>query len=81
MKTITKSKFSQLNNKIFYFTNGIFSLPFGHENLKEVDDLKNWKLVFGGKREVVKNGKKSTQESPDIEHFTPNSCILPEDNR
>ena len=33
------------------------------------------------KEKLLKMGKKSTQESPDIEYFTPNSCILPEDNR
>ena len=40
---ITKTKFSQLNDKRFYFPNGIFSLPFGHPSLKELDDYKNQK--------------------------------------
>ena len=32
-KTVVKTKFSQLNNKRFYFPDGIVSLPFGHKNL------------------------------------------------
>ena len=39
-KTVTKSKFSQLNNKRFYFSDGIVWLPFGHPNLHEIDDFK-----------------------------------------
>ena len=37
---ITKAKFSQLNNKWFYFPNGIISLPFGHLSLNEIDEYK-----------------------------------------
>ena len=37
---IIKSKFSQLNDKKFYFPSGILSLPFGHLSLKEVDEYK-----------------------------------------
>ena len=37
---ITKTKFSQLNDKRFYFPNAIVSLPFGHAVLKEIDDFK-----------------------------------------
>ena len=37
---IVKSKFSQLNNKRFYFPNAIVSLPFGHEALKDLDEFK-----------------------------------------
>ena len=40
---ITKTEFSQLHDKRFYFSNGIFSLPFGHLSLKELDDCKNQK--------------------------------------
>ena len=39
-KTVVKTKFSELNNKRFYFPNGIVSLPFGHKNLKEIDNFK-----------------------------------------
>ena len=40
---IKKKYFSQLNDKRFYFPNGIISLPFGHLNLKEIDEYKNEK--------------------------------------
>ena len=36
----TKSKFSQLNDKGFYFPNAIISLPFGHQVLNEIDQYK-----------------------------------------
>ena len=39
-KTVIKNKFSQLNNKRFYFPDNIASLPFGHKNLKEIDGFK-----------------------------------------
>lgn len=39
-RKIAKTKFSQLNDKRFYFPNGIVSLPFGHLSLKEVDKFK-----------------------------------------
>ena len=37
---IKKSKFSQLNDKRFYFPNAIVSLPFGHISLQEIDEYK-----------------------------------------
>ena len=40
---IKKKIFSQLNDKRFYFPNGIISLPFGHLYLKEIDEYKNEK--------------------------------------
>ena len=42
-KKVTKTKFSQLNDKRFYFPNGVHSLPFGHHNLKEIDEFKRGK--------------------------------------
>ena len=41
--TTYKKKFSQLNDKRFYFPNGIISLPFGHFLLDEVDNYKKKK--------------------------------------
>ena len=44
MTTYTiKKKFSQLNDKRFYFPSGIISLPFGHKYLEEIDNYKNEK--------------------------------------
>ena len=40
---IRKNKFSQLNDKRFYFPNAITSLPFGHITLKEIDEYKKHK--------------------------------------
>ena len=37
---IIKSKFSQPNDKRFYFPNAIISLPIGHSALKELDKFK-----------------------------------------
>ena len=36
MKTVEKIQFGQLNDKRFYFPNGILSLPYGHFQMKEV---------------------------------------------
>ena len=35
-KMVVKSKFSQFNDKRFYFSNGITSLPLPHSYLKEL---------------------------------------------
>ena len=40
---MTKTKFSQLSDKRFYFANGIVSLPFGYLSLKEIDEYKKSK--------------------------------------
>ena len=36
MKSISKAQFEQLNDKRFYFSNGIISLPYGHPYLEEL---------------------------------------------
>ena len=36
--TIKKKNFSQLNDKRFYFPNGIISLPFGHIYSEEIEE-------------------------------------------
>ena len=40
---VTKTKFSQLNDKRFYFAGGILSLPYGHPSLSEIDNFKRQK--------------------------------------
>ena len=40
---VTKSKFSQLIDKRFYFPDGVVSLPFGHPLLKKIDEFKQEK--------------------------------------
>ena len=36
MKSVSKVQFGQLNNKRFYFSNGLISLPYGHPYLEEL---------------------------------------------
>ena len=40
MKTITKCKFASINDKRYYFSDGIVSLPFGHPLLDKVRKFK-----------------------------------------
>ena len=42
-RQIEKNRFSQINDKRFYFPNAIVSLPFGHSALKELDKYKKKK--------------------------------------
>ena len=37
---ISKVQFSNLNNKLYYFSDGILSLPFGHPLWSELSELK-----------------------------------------
>ena len=41
MKSISKVKFGQLNDKRFYFSNDITSLPYGNPSLEKVRQQKN----------------------------------------
>ena len=41
MKSVIKVQFGQLNDKRFYFSNGLISLPFGHPYLEELRKEKN----------------------------------------
>ena len=43
MSTVTKNKFSQLNDRRFYIPNGIVSLPFHHTCLAKINELKQKK--------------------------------------
>ena len=57
--TVQKTKFSQLNDKRLYFPNSIVSLPYGHQNLKKIDDFKwkgakNRKIFFDRKGKPIK---------------------------
>ena len=40
MTTVNKVQFASLNNKRYYFLEGIKSLPFGHLSLSELKDYK-----------------------------------------
>ena len=41
MKSVCKVQFEQLNDKRFYFSNGILQLPFGHPYLEDLRKEKN----------------------------------------
>ena len=58
VKTITKNKFSQLNDKRSYFPYGVISLPFHHPLLVEIETLrkiktKNRKIFLKAKGKFV----------------------------
>ena len=69
-KTVVKTKFSQLNDKRFYFPDGIVSLPFGHKNLKEIDKFKQEKgqkiekHFYEEKKVLFDMEKKALKNSP-----------------
>ena len=54
MKSVSKVRFSQLNYKIFYFSNGIISLPCGHPYLEE---LRKEKLKYRYNHKVIQTKK------------------------
>ena len=62
MKYVCKVQFGQLNDKRFYFCDGIVSLPFGHPYL---EDLRENKLEYRNIHSVIqtKNNKFLKEES------------------
>ena len=38
--TVQKTKFFQINDKRFYFPDGILFLPYGHQALAEIGEFK-----------------------------------------
>ena len=54
MQTIQKVQFGQLNDKRFYFSNGITSLPFGHPDLESCRKQKN---KYRNIHKVIQNKK------------------------
>ena len=69
---IKKSKFSQLNDKHFYFPNAIISLPFGHLALHEIDEYKKdkgqriEKYFWTEKEKLLELGKSALKNTPRI---------------
>ena len=39
--SVNKVQFARLNDKRYYFSDGIVSFPFGHPNLNKVREYKN----------------------------------------
>ena len=73
---IRKSKFSQLNDKRFYFPNTTISLPFGHLTLCEIDEYKKNK----GQRIALENNSRINflnnilEQKPKIVHVDCKRC-------
>ena len=69
---IKKSKFSQLNDKHFYFPNAIVSLPFGHLALREIDEYKKdkgqrvEKYIWTEKEKLLELEKSALKNTPRI---------------
>ena len=72
MYSIKKNKFSQLNDKRFYFPNAIVSVPFGHFSLAEIDEYKKdkgqrtEKYFWTDKEKLLELEKKAIDKIPEI---------------
>ena len=69
MKSVSKVQFGQLNNKRFYFSNGIISLPYGHPYLEELGKKNNkyWdihKVIQTKKNNFLKKESKVLESIP-----------------
>ena len=69
MKTVRKVQFGQLNDKRFYFSNGITSLLYGHLFLEKTRKQKNkyrniHKVIQTKKDEFLKEKNKVIQNNP-----------------
>ena len=69
IKSVSKVQFGQLNDKRFYFSNGIVSLPHGHpylENLrKQEDKYRNiHKVIQTKKDKFLKEERKVVEKTP-----------------
>ena len=67
---IEKTKFSQLNDKRFYFPIAIISLPFGHKSLEDIDTFKKGKgqriewYFLKEKEKLLEREQKTLKECP-----------------
>ena len=72
MKTVSKVQFVQLNDKRFYFSNGVTSLPYGHPFLEKARKQKNkhrniHKVIQIKKDEFLKEENKVMQNNPQLD--------------
>ena len=72
MKTLSKVQFGQLNDKRFYFSNGITSPPYGHPSLERARKQKNkyrniHKVIQTKKDYFLKEGNKVIQNNPRLD--------------
>ena len=77
---LVKSKFSQLNEKRFYFPNAIVSLPFGHSALNELDKYKKNKgqriedYFLQDRKHLLELEKKALKKCPRLDFL--NNILL-----
>ena len=70
---IKRKKFSQLNDKRFYFPNAVVSLPFGHISLKKIDEYEKdkgrriEKYFWTKKEKLLELEKSALKISPRID--------------
>ena len=69
MKSVSKVQFGQLNDKRFYFSNGLVSLPYGHPYLEELrkEKHKYWdihKVIQTKKDDFLKKESKVIESIP-----------------
>ena len=67
--SVMKTNFSQLNDKRFYFPNGVLSVPYGYPSLRETDDFKKEKgqkiedYFWEGKQNLLKMEKRALKNT------------------
>ena len=71
---VNKVQFASLNNKRYYFTDGIVSLPFGHPLLWELCELKKSypkiHIVIGKEKEKLLNlENQAVAKTRDLEFY------------
>ena len=69
MKSVSKVQFGRLNDKQFYFSNGIMSLPYGHPSLENLRKEKQkhrsiHKKIQEQKYELLKEKSKAVENNP-----------------
>ena len=65
MTSVSKVQFTNLNDKRYYFSNGIVSLPFVHPLLSNLCEIKKSypKIHNIIERQIIKNGKPSCHKT------------------
>ena len=69
MKSVSKVQFGRLNDKQFYFSNGIMSIPYGHLSLENLRKEKQkhrsiHKKIQEQKYELLKEKSKAVENNP-----------------
>ena len=66
MKSVSKVQFGQLNDKRFYFSNGIISLPYCQPNLEKLKEKHNFRDIH---KVIQKKDNFLKEESKVIENI------------